>query len=112
MIALQLGISPRTVEVYRANIMDKLDCENLASLLKIVFRAGLFDSPHDGFRRPAMPAERIPASGSRPLLIVAMIAEQRLKPDGEPVNKWLRLSDRSLRTDSIQFVPIPHPSQA
>ncbi|MBB5704848.1 response regulator [Sphingopyxis panaciterrulae] len=63
MIALQLGISPRTVEVYRANIMDKLDCENLASLLKIVFRAGLFDSPHDGFRRPAMPAERLPASG-------------------------------------------------
>src|SRR3546814_11903261 len=59
MIALQLGIIPRTVEVYLANIMDKLDCENMASLFKTVFRAGLFDSHHDSVRRRTMPSKRI-----------------------------------------------------
>ena len=47
MIAIELGISPRTVEVYRANIMEKLDCQSLAGILKIAFRAGLLDPPPD-----------------------------------------------------------------
>jgi two-component system, LuxR family, response regulator FixJ len=35
-----LGISPRTVEVHRARIMDKLAAKNVADLMRIVLRAG------------------------------------------------------------------------
>jgi two-component system, LuxR family, response regulator FixJ len=34
-IATQLGISPRTVEVHKARIMDKLGCHSLAELIRI-----------------------------------------------------------------------------
>lgn len=40
-IAYDLGISPRTVEVYRANAMEKLEVNNLADALRIAFAAGL-----------------------------------------------------------------------
>jgi FixJ family two-component response regulator len=33
-IASQLGISPRTVEVHKARIMEKLDCRSLADLIR------------------------------------------------------------------------------
>jgi FixJ family two-component response regulator len=33
-IAARLGISPRTVEVYKARMMEKLDCRNLAEVLR------------------------------------------------------------------------------
>jgi DNA-binding CsgD family transcriptional regulator len=33
----RLGISPRTVEVHRARIMDKLGAKNTADLIRIVF---------------------------------------------------------------------------
>lgn len=35
-IAAELGISPRTVEVYKARMMEKLDCRNLAEVLRVV----------------------------------------------------------------------------
>jgi two-component system response regulator FixJ len=38
-IALDLGISPRTVEVYRANIMDKLGANSLSDVLYVAFAA-------------------------------------------------------------------------
>ncbi|TLY76469.1 MAG: response regulator transcription factor [Gammaproteobacteria bacterium] len=34
-IAAHLGISPRTVEVHKARIMEKLDCRSLADLIRI-----------------------------------------------------------------------------
>jgi len=34
-IGTQLGISPRTVEVHKARIMDKLECQSLAELIRI-----------------------------------------------------------------------------
>lgn len=40
-IAYDLGISSRTVEVYRANAMTKLGVSNLAAALRIAFAAGL-----------------------------------------------------------------------
>lgn len=40
-IAFDLGISSRTVEVYRANVMAKLDVSNFADALRIAFAAGL-----------------------------------------------------------------------
>jgi two-component system response regulator FixJ len=35
-IAFELGISPRTVEVYRANLMSKMQAKNLADLVRMV----------------------------------------------------------------------------
>jgi two-component system response regulator FixJ len=40
-IAYDLGISPRTVEVHRANLMTKLDVCSLSDALRIAFAAGL-----------------------------------------------------------------------
>lgn len=40
-IAYDLGISPRTVEVHRANVMTKLDVRSLSDALRIAFAAGL-----------------------------------------------------------------------
>jgi two-component system response regulator FixJ len=34
-IASQLGISPRTVEVHKARVMDKLECRSLAELIRL-----------------------------------------------------------------------------
>lgn len=40
-IAYDLGISPRTVEVHRANLMTKLNVRSLSEALRIAFAAGL-----------------------------------------------------------------------
>lgn len=40
-IAYDLGISPRTVEVHRANVMLKLNVRSLSDALRIAFAAGL-----------------------------------------------------------------------
>ena len=40
-IAFDLGISPRTIEVHRANLMGKLKARNLSEALRIAFAAGL-----------------------------------------------------------------------
>ncbi len=40
-IAYDLGISPRTVEVHRANLMTKLSVRSLSDALRIAFAAGL-----------------------------------------------------------------------
>lgn len=40
-IAYDLGISPRTVEVHRANLMIKLDVRSLSDVLRIAFAAGM-----------------------------------------------------------------------
>lgn len=42
-IAYDLGISPRTVEVHRANAMTKLGAGSLSEALRIAFAAGLGD---------------------------------------------------------------------
>jgi two-component system response regulator FixJ len=40
-IALELGISPRTVEVYRAALMNKMQAKNLADLVRTVINIDL-----------------------------------------------------------------------
>lgn len=40
-IAYDLGISPRTVEVHRANLMTKLNVRSLSDALRIAFAAGM-----------------------------------------------------------------------
>lgn len=44
-IAYDLGISPRTVEVHRANLMTKLNVRSLSEALRIAFAAGLGAGP-------------------------------------------------------------------
>ncbi|AGH49065.1 MULTISPECIES: response regulator transcription factor [Sphingomonadales] len=41
-IAYQLEISPRTVEIYRAKLMEKLEVRSLSEALGIAFAAGMF----------------------------------------------------------------------
>lgn len=43
-IGFDLGISPRTVEIHRANLMQKVGVHSLSELLRIAFAAGLGDS--------------------------------------------------------------------
>ena len=40
-IAYELDISPRTVEIYRANLMDKLGVRSVAEAVRIAFTAGI-----------------------------------------------------------------------
>jgi two-component system response regulator FixJ len=40
-VAYHLKISPRTVEIHRANIMAKLEARNLSDLVRIALSAGV-----------------------------------------------------------------------
>ncbi len=39
-VASRLGISPRTVEIYRARVMQKIDVRSLPELVRLVITAG------------------------------------------------------------------------
>jgi two-component system response regulator FixJ len=43
-IAFDLGISPRTVEIYRANVMTKMAANSLSDLVRMAIMAGILDS--------------------------------------------------------------------
>ena len=43
-IAFDLPISPRTVEVYRANLMTKMSASSLSELIRMAFVAGVISS--------------------------------------------------------------------
>jgi two-component system response regulator FixJ len=43
-IAYDLGISPRTVEIYRANVMMKMAARNLSDLVRMALVGGLLDA--------------------------------------------------------------------
>lgn len=49
-IAFDHGISPRTVEIYRANVMTKMQASSLSELVRMVVIAGIFD---DGVKSDA-----------------------------------------------------------
>ena len=42
-IAFDLGISPRTVEIYRANLMTKMSANSLSDLVRMAMTAGILD---------------------------------------------------------------------
>jgi two-component system response regulator FixJ len=43
-IAYELGISPRTVEIYRANLMTKMQAASLSELVRMALTAGILGS--------------------------------------------------------------------
>jgi two-component system response regulator FixJ len=43
-IAFDLGISPRTVEIYRANLMTKMDASSLSELVRMALIAGILSA--------------------------------------------------------------------
>jgi len=43
-IAFDLGISPRTVEIYRANLMTKMSANSLSDLVRMAMMAGILDN--------------------------------------------------------------------
>lgn len=51
-IAFDLGISPRTVEIYRANVMTKMQANSLSDLVRMALIGGLLEDapqhPHPG----------------------------------------------------------------
>ena len=53
-IAFDLGISPRTVEVYRANVMTKMNAASLSELVRMALTAGVLDRElkPDSSKRP------------------------------------------------------------
>jgi len=46
-IAFNLGISPRTVEIYRANLMTKMQASSLSDLVRMALVAGVLESNPD-----------------------------------------------------------------
>jgi two-component system response regulator FixJ len=42
-IAFDHGISPRTVEIYRANVMSKMQAASLSDLVRMALIAGMLD---------------------------------------------------------------------
>ncbi len=52
-IALQMGISARTVEVYKARLMDKLDVRRIADLIRFAMKSEIASPPT---ARPECPA--------------------------------------------------------
>ena len=43
MIAREHNISPRTIEVYRANVMTKMQAHSLSELIRLALRAGILN---------------------------------------------------------------------
>jgi two-component system, LuxR family, response regulator FixJ len=47
-IAFDLGISPRTVEIYRANLMTKMEASSLSDLVRMALVAGILGADRSG----------------------------------------------------------------
>jgi len=52
MIARELAISPRTVEIHRARVMEKIGAESLSQLVRIALMAGIDPNGASGLHSP------------------------------------------------------------
>ena len=59
-IAFDYDISPRTVEIYRANVMTKLGVRSLSEALRIAFAAGLLPDISEPKADPDQPQSERP----------------------------------------------------
>lgn len=50
-IARELGISPRTVEIHRARVMEKMQADNLSQLIRMALTVGILASEPPSFNR-------------------------------------------------------------
>jgi two-component system, LuxR family, response regulator FixJ len=57
-IAYDLGISPRTIEIYRANLMTKMQAASLSALVRMAMIAGIIGPAADADSADASRAER------------------------------------------------------
>jgi two-component system response regulator FixJ len=51
-IAFDLGISPRTIEIYRANLMTKMQAASLSDLVRMALVAGIVGPDSSGSKAP------------------------------------------------------------
>jgi two-component system response regulator FixJ len=51
-IAYDLGISPRTIEIYRANLMTKMQAASLSDLVRMALVAGILGHKAEGSKTP------------------------------------------------------------
>jgi len=51
-IAVDLGVSAKTVEAHRARVMEKMQAQSLAELVRMVLAAGLLEAPEGGDPAP------------------------------------------------------------
>ena len=105
-IARSLGLSPRTVEMHRANMMDDLELSSLPEALRLAIDAGLVPLGEDGSAEAPPPRPETP----RPLARRAGETERRhdeklklvLEASGDGAWEWIiptseiRLSTRLL----------------
>lgn len=63
-IARQLGISPKTVEVHRANVVRKMGADNVAELIRVVMPLVPSEAATNGLSAMALPRAALPTSPS------------------------------------------------
>jgi two-component system response regulator FixJ len=58
-IAHDLSISPRTIEIYRANVMTKMQAASLSALVRMALSASLADDPASSDKPPKGSADKV-----------------------------------------------------
>jgi two-component system response regulator FixJ len=103
-IARTLGLSPRTVEMHRANMMDDLGLTSLPDALRLAIDAGLAPLGEDGTEEPAGAPRAEPPPRARRAAEAERVHEEKLKlvleASGDGAWEWIiptseiRLSSR------------------
>ena len=73
-IAFDLGISPRTVEIYRANLMTKMAASSLSELVRMAMIAGILEGGSE------LAAERACGAMRWPLIRIPVATAGRQAP--------------------------------
>lgn len=103
-IARTLGLSPRTVEMHRANMMDDLGLTSLPDALRLAIDAGVVPLVEEGLEEPAVPARAESPPRARRAAEAERLHEEKLRlvleASGDGAWEWIiptseiRLSSR------------------